>query len=65
MQLLRTKVWAWPDIVLLKWCCLLVGAIVGAYCAQAVRQHAAGLALLALLLGIRPARAYWRGAEIT
>jgi len=30
MQLFKTKIWSWVDIVLLKWCVLFFGMIVGA-----------------------------------
>ncbi|MBI5834825.1 MAG: hypothetical protein HZB16_21200 [Armatimonadetes bacterium] len=65
MQLLRTKVWAWSDIALLKWCCLLLGMVIGAHFAEPVRQHAAALVLVALLLALRPSRAYWSGGQLT
>ncbi len=62
MRLLRTKVWSWLDIALLKWCCLLLGAVIGAWLAGPVRSHAGLLLLAAVLLGIRPAVHYW-GSE--
>lgn len=61
MRLLRTKVWSWVDLVLLKWCCVLVGMIAGAYFSEVVRSYVWIFAAAALLLGIRPTLAYFGG----
>lgn len=63
MKLFRTKVWPWYDIALLKWCCLLIGMIAGAYFDGFVRSHAGIIAVAALLLMIRPFVTYFRGKE--
>ena len=60
MKLFRAKVWSVPDIGLLKWCCILVGMIAGAYLADFTRRHVWFIALAALLLGIKPAVSYFR-----
>ena len=39
MKLLRTKVWCWYDIGLLKWCCVLIGMVAGAYLADMVKGN--------------------------
>jgi hypothetical protein len=65
MRLLRTKVWAWSDIVLLKWCCLIFGTILGAYCAESVKRHVGGLVLIAVALAIRPTVAYFGNDRAT
>ena len=44
MKLLRTKIWKWYDIGLLKWSVLLFGMIVGAYFHDFVMQHVRGKA---------------------
>lgn len=59
MKLFRTKVWRWQDIALLKWCCMLVGMIAGAYLAEFVRRYVGVFALAALLLAVVPAARYF------
>lgn len=63
MKLLRTTVWPWYDIAALKWCCLLIGMIAGAYCADFVKSYAGILAVAALLLAVRPFITYFGGKE--
>ena len=60
MKLFRTKVWNWWDIGLLKWCCFLLGMIVGAYIADIVKGNVWLLLVVAILFMIRPAIAYWK-----
>jgi hypothetical protein len=60
MKFFKTKVWAWFDIALLKWSCILSGIIAGAYCADFTRRYLFVIAGAALLLAIRPAAAYFR-----
>jgi len=60
MKLLKTKVWHWRDIALLKWCAFLFGIAVGAYFHQCVVQYAWVIIIAALLLALRPAAAYWK-----
>lgn len=59
MKLFRNKVWRWYDIGLLKWCCILLGMIAGAYFADFVKGNIVWFVLLAIILAIRPAIAYW------
>ncbi len=61
MTLLRTKVWPWVDMALLKWCCVLVGMVVGACFPEVVRAYVWAFAAAAVLLGIRPTIAYFGG----
>ncbi len=60
MKLLRTKIWNWWDIALLKWCCILLGMIAGAYFNEVVKQYVWMFAVVAILLAIRPAITYFR-----
>lgn len=60
MKLLRTKMWSWYDIGLLKWSVLLFGIIVGAYFHDFVMQHVWAILIAAVLLVIRPAIAYFK-----
>jgi len=59
MKLLRTKIWSWWDIGLLKWSCILFGMVVGAYLKDFVLQYVWIILLVAVLLAIRPAIAYY------
>jgi hypothetical protein len=59
MSLLRTKVWSWIDIALLKWSCLLVGAIAGAYFPELFKSYVWLVMAAAILLAVRPAVAYF------
>jgi hypothetical protein len=60
MKLLRTKIWAWYDIGLLKGCVLLFGMIVGAYFHEYVMPYAGVMLAAAVLLAMRPAYVYYR-----
>ncbi len=60
MRLLRNKVWSWLDVALLKWSCLLLGMVMGAYLADVVRSYWWVLLLLAIVFAIRPALTYFR-----
>jgi hypothetical protein len=60
MRLLRTKVWSWFDIALLKSSALLFGAIIGAYLSDFVKQYVLAFLLAAIALAIRPAITYFR-----
>lgn len=59
MKLLRTTVWPWYDIALLKWCCLLIGMIAGAYFADFVKAHVWAFVIASVLLAMRPWRTYF------
>lgn len=63
MSLFRAKVWSVVDIGLLKWCCILIGMIVGAHLADLTKQYVWFIALAALLLGIKPTVSYFRGGR--
>lgn len=60
MKLLRTKIWGWYDIGLLKWGVLLFGAIAGAYFHEFVMRHVWLILVAAVLLVIRPAIVYYK-----
>jgi len=60
MKLLRTKIWSWCDIGLLKWSVLLFGMIAGAYFHDFVMQHVLVILIAAILLAIRPTIAYYK-----
>jgi len=60
MKLLRTKIWNWWDVGLLKWCCLLYGIAAGAYFHEVVMPYVWLILVVAVLLTIRPAIAYWK-----
>ena len=60
MKLLRTKVWRWCDISLLKWCCFLFGMVAGAYIADIVKGNVLWFLLAIVLFAIRPTIAYFK-----
>jgi hypothetical protein len=60
MKLLRTKVWYWYDVVLLKWSVLLFGMIVGAYFRECVMRYVWVVLVVAILLAVRPTITYWK-----
>ncbi len=60
MKLLRTKIWHWRDIALLKWCVFLFGIAAGAYFHEFVIKNAWFIIIAALLLALRPAVSYWK-----
>jgi hypothetical protein len=60
MKLLKTKIWNWWDISLLKWCCLFFGMIAGAFLKDFVMQYVWAILAAAVLLAVRPAIAYFR-----
>lgn len=60
MKLLRTKTWNWWDITILKWCCMLYGVAFGVYFHQLLQPYLVVIVVLAVLLTIRPAIAYWK-----
>jgi hypothetical protein len=47
-------------IGLLKWCCVLFGAVAGAYFHEVVMQYVWVILVAAILLAVRPAIAYWK-----
>lgn len=60
MKLLKTKIWHWRDIWLLKWCAFLFGIAIGAYFHVYVVHYAWVIIIAALLFALRPAVAYWK-----
>lgn len=60
MRLLRTKVWNWVDIGLLKWCATLFGMIVGAYFHEFVQQHVWFFVVGVIILAIKPTISYYK-----
>jgi hypothetical protein len=60
MKLLRTKIWRWSEIALLKWSALFVGLVVGAYFHEYVNRYSWAIIISALLLALRPAISYWK-----
>ncbi|MDD2501719.1 MAG: hypothetical protein PHN92_13005 [Geobacter sp.] len=60
MKLLKTKIWHWQDIWLLKWCAFLFGIAAGACFHQYVSKYAWVIIIVALLFALRPAAAYWK-----
>jgi hypothetical protein len=60
MKLLKTKIWSWFDIGLLKVSVLFFGMIVGAYFHDFVMQYAWVILIAAVLLAIRPTIAYFK-----
>jgi hypothetical protein len=62
MALFRSKVWRPVDIALLKWSCILLGMIVGAYLPGFVKDYVWVFVTAAILLGIKPTLSYF-GAD--
>ena len=63
MTLFRSKVWSPVDIASLKWSCIFLGMIVGAYLSGFVREYMWAFVIAVILLGIKPALAYFRTDE--
>ena len=59
MTLFRSKVWSPLDIVCLKWSCIFLGMIVGAYLSSFVKEYALVFMIPAILLGLKPAVSYF------
>jgi hypothetical protein len=59
MTLFRSKVWSPVDIASLKWSCILVGMIVGAYLSALVKDYVWFFLSAAILLGIKPTVSYF------
>jgi len=60
MNLLKSKTWCWRDIALLKWSSILFGMVAGAYFADFVMENVWLFLVVAWLLAIKPAIAYFR-----
>jgi len=63
MKLFRAKVWSVMDIGLLKWCCILIGMIVGAYLTDFTKRYVWLIALVAVLAAIKPTISYFRNGK--
>jgi hypothetical protein len=64
MRLFRTKVWSVLDIGLLKWSCVLIGMIIGAYLAAFTKRHVMVFVLASIMLAIKPALSYFGNDEV-
>lgn len=53
MKLLRTNLWNWWDLVVLKWSCLFFGMLAGAYFHEIVMEYFLEILLAATLLAVR------------
>jgi hypothetical protein len=60
MKLLKNKRWEWYDIACLKWSALLFGMVAGVYFSSFIREYLLILLLVAVILAITPAMAYFR-----
>ena len=60
MKLLRSKIWNWWDVLMLKWCAFLFGIAAGAYFHEALIPYLWIILIAAVLLTIRPAISYWK-----
>ncbi len=63
MRLLRTKVWPWLDVWMLKWSAFLFGIIVGALIPGFIRQYVWWILTLAILLAIKPSITYFSNGD--
>ena len=59
MRLFRAKVWSVSDIVCLKWACILLGMMAGAFLHEFTRGHIVLFSVTAGLLAIKPAVSYF------
>jgi hypothetical protein len=60
MRLLRTKIWNWWDVWLLKWGAFLFGIVAGAYFHACLFRYVWIILTVAILLAIKPAIAYFK-----
>jgi hypothetical protein len=63
MKLFRSKVWSPVDIACLKWCCILIGMIAGAYFSDFTKRYIWIFIIIAILLAIKPMVSYFRNSE--
>lgn len=63
MKLFRTTVWTPLAVGSLKWCCLLLGMIAGAYLSEFTKSHVWYFVVAAVLLMIKPMITYWSKTE--
>jgi len=60
VKLLKTKVWSWFDLWLLKWGVFLFGMIAGALFPDFVASNVRGILIIAVLLVIKPTLDYFK-----
>ena len=60
MRIWKSKVWSPLDVVLLKWACVLFGAMVGAFVPEFITDHLWIFIVAMVLLAIRPSISYFR-----
>jgi len=60
MKLLKTKIWNWWDVWLLKWCAFLFGICAGAYFDEYLMQYIWVILDVAVILAINPTKAYFK-----
>ena len=63
MKLLRTKVWPWADVWMLKWSAFLFGIAAGAYFHDYVMPYVWVILVVAVILAIRPSIKYFGDNE--
>jgi hypothetical protein len=63
MKLLRTKIWPWMDVWMLKWSAFLLGIAVGAYFHEYMMPFVWVIIVAAVLLAIRPSIRYFGDGE--
>jgi hypothetical protein len=63
MKLFRTKMWSPVSIGSLKWCCILLGMIAGAYLSEFTKSHVWFFAAAAVLLAVKPFVTYFGHSE--
>lgn len=60
MSWLKTKVWNWWDIAVLKWCCVLFGMLAGAFFHEKVVEYSIFVLTAAVILAVRSICVYWK-----
>jgi hypothetical protein len=60
VTLLKTKVWSWFDLLLLKWGVFLFGMIAGAFFPDFIMRNVWIILIAAVLLVIKPTLAYFK-----
>jgi hypothetical protein len=58
MIVIKTKMWKWWDIALLKWSAVLFGMVLGGMFDIVVKEYFWWFLIAAILFAIRPAIAY-------
>jgi hypothetical protein len=59
MKLFRSKVWSVVDIGCLKWACIFLGMIVGAFQPEFIKRNVWLFAAAVLVLATKPAVSYF------